>query len=150
MQGDLPSLRLLLTADWPWGDRGLAAGPQGWGWRESWGIRGPSLQPELARGRGNRTSRKLPLCQESASGDSDVKSRGPGRWVGGKDSRAADKDFLLVMGALRPVAGVTVETPRRIQSLTQYTFTATGSVPPLRETKEKELVPVLRELPVPR
>lgn len=36
---------------------------------------------------------------------------------GKKDSRAADKNFLLGMGALRPVAGVTVEIPRRIQSL---------------------------------
>lgn len=64
-----------------------------------------------------RTSRELPLCQESASEDPDVKSRGPARWVGGKESRAADKNFLLGTGALKPVPGVTAEIPRRSQSL---------------------------------
>lgn len=58
------------------------------------------------------------LCQESASGDPDGKGRGSGRWAGGKDNKAAGKDLLLGRGAMRPVAGVAVETPRRIQSLT--------------------------------
>lgn len=57
------------------------------------------------------------LCQESASGDPDDKGSGSGRWAGGTD-KAAGKDLLLGRGAMRPVAGVTVETPRRIQSLT--------------------------------
>lgn len=57
------------------------------------------------------------LCQESASGDPEDKGRGSGRWAGGKDHKAAGKDLLLGRGAMRPVAGVTVETPR-IQSLT--------------------------------